>query len=243
MSARLSVITVCLNDLKGLRRTLASVEKQSSDDIEIVIIDGVSSDGTVEFLKEYESRYPLVWSSEPDKGIFDAMNKGIATATGEVVVFLNAADSFSDDEVARFVLDDWQKEGWDWGFGAVRVCDLDGELISGAVLAPFRQRRIELGVSYIPHQSMYIRREFFAQIGDHDLRFGIAADQEFAIRAAKVSAPRTWIRFIYHHARNKNDALFMGSNAADVAFTAGISGYRMLRDFARRVKSGPTPRE
>jgi len=165
--------------------------------------------------------------------------------------------------VAQFVLDDWEKERWDWGYGAVRVCSLEGELISGAVLAPFRQRRVELGVSYIPHQSMYIRREFFAQIGDHDLRFGIAADQEFVIRAAKVSQPRTWIRFLsdfqvggahaqisrwdreflYHRMRGKNDAEFMGSAAADVAFTAGISGYRVLRDFARRVKSGPTPRE
>lgn len=98
--ARLSIITVNLNDAAGLHKTLVSVwERQSFSDFEHIVIDGASTDGSVEVIKEYADRLAY-WVSEPDKGIYNAMNKGIAAAKGEYLLFLNSGDWLEDDSLA-----------------------------------------------------------------------------------------------------------------------------------------------
>ena len=113
---KLSIITINYNDATGLKKTLDSVAKQTSCNFEHIIIDGASTDGSVEIIREYESTLAsslsplasnLKWLSELDKGIYNAMNKGIKMATGDYLLFLNSGDCLVDDEVVEhFVLCD-----------------------------------------------------------------------------------------------------------------------------------------
>lgn len=100
---KLSIITINYNNADGLRKTIKSVTEQDYQDFEWVIIDGGSTDGSVELLKENEHRISY-WVSEPDKGIYNAMNKGIQKVTGEFCQFLNSGDSFIDDHVLSSVI-------------------------------------------------------------------------------------------------------------------------------------------
>ncbi len=95
---KVSIVTVVYNDAKGLEKTIKSVINQTYKNVEFIIIDGGSTDGTVEIIKKYED-YIDYWVSEEDKGIYDAMNKGIKAATGTWINFMNAGDVFVDCEV------------------------------------------------------------------------------------------------------------------------------------------------
>ena len=98
---KLSIITITRNDLEGLKRTAQSIASQSWKDYEWLVIDGASTDGTVDFIRSLE-RQPDYWVSEPDKGIYDAMNKGIVRSTGEYLLFMNSGDSFyASDTLAQ----------------------------------------------------------------------------------------------------------------------------------------------
>jgi len=97
-----SIITICYNDLVGLKRTFNSVKKQNFKNFEWVVVDGASTDGTNLFLQEIDMK-GLSWTSEPDKGIYNAMNKGISYSTGEYIVFMNAGDVFYDELVLQKV--------------------------------------------------------------------------------------------------------------------------------------------
>ena len=89
----ISIVTVTYHDKIGLEKTIKSVQGQSYDNIEYIVIDGGSTDGTIEIIKKYEDRIDY-WISEPDSGIYDAMNKGIDAATGDFVIFMNSNDTF-----------------------------------------------------------------------------------------------------------------------------------------------------
>ncbi|MBQ3658503.1 MAG: glycosyltransferase [Bacteroidales bacterium] len=95
---RISVITVCLNASKTIEQTILSIINQTYDNIEYIIIDGVSTDGTLDIIKKYESKISLC-QSEPDNGIYDAMNKGLKLATGDFLIFMGADDVFYNENV------------------------------------------------------------------------------------------------------------------------------------------------
>ncbi len=101
-SHKVSIITIVYNDAKGLERTIKSVINQTFTDYEYIIIDGGSTDGTIEIIKKYSAQITK-WISEPDKGIYDAMNKGIKMADGEWISMMNAGDIFADSHVLRQV--------------------------------------------------------------------------------------------------------------------------------------------
>ena len=94
----ISVITVCYNVASSIEKTMLSVLNQTYKNLEYIIIDGNSTDGTVDIIKRYAERLTF-WISEPDNGIYDAMNKGIVKATGEFLIFMNAGDQFLNDKV------------------------------------------------------------------------------------------------------------------------------------------------
>lgn len=106
----ITVVTVCYNAVNELEETMLSVLNQTYDNIEYIVIDGGSTDGTVDIIKKYADRLAY-WVSEPDKGIYDAMNKGISVATGEWINFMNAGDRFYDEgTIERMSLSFCEKE-------------------------------------------------------------------------------------------------------------------------------------
>lgn len=103
MMMKISVVTVCYNAVKSIEETMLSVLNQTYDNIEYIIIDGGSTDGTVDIIKKYSDRLAY-WVSEPDKGIYDAMNKGIIAATGDYINFMNAGDSFFKKDTIKYAV-------------------------------------------------------------------------------------------------------------------------------------------
>jgi glycosyltransferase involved in cell wall biosynthesis len=107
---KISIITVCYQASKTIRRCIESVTSQVYADIEYIIIDGQSTDGTLEILGEYSNKISH-WISEPDKGIYDAMNKGIRMASGDIIGFLNADDWFADQNAVNHIAEAFKENG------------------------------------------------------------------------------------------------------------------------------------
>jgi glycosyltransferase involved in cell wall biosynthesis len=249
------VITVTRNNLQGLKKTLASVEMQIFDNYEWIVVDGNSTDGTQSWVNSLVEDSRRFFTSGADNGVYDAMNKGARQAKGEVLVFLNAGDSFSNKWVLDFVMSDFLRNQWDWAFGAQRFVDLDGQITKPGIQYPFRKRRLELGLAYVPHQATYVRRSVFQAMGGFDLSFGIASDQELAIRLADNLQPQSWLEFLvdfeegglhsqvnywlreflYHRMRLKNEKLVFGSRLLDFTFSISVGSYREARKFAAHL--------
>lgn len=192
------MITIALNDLDGLIYTTDSVERQTYKNYEHIVVDGNSSDGSVDFCAAAEKRLSkFSYISEPDRGIYDAMNKGARMAHGDLLVFLNSSDGLTDSSVLAFVAEKWSESpDWQWGYGAMRHTDSNRLPFGGTVQAPFDRRQFELGRMYIPHPACYLGRDFFLNHGAFDESFGTAADQEFYFRVCGTHPPAVWIRFL-----------------------------------------------
>ena len=147
----LSIVTVTLNNLSGLKDTLASIPI-GHPSIEWILIDGSSSDGTVEFVQHLEKK-PEVFISEPDKGIFHAMNKGLKYVSGEIVIFLNSGDFFIDSTVPSRIIDSYAKNSWVWAVGgAVTVDKNKNQLWVWPKLKP-KSLKLRLAVNSYCHQA------------------------------------------------------------------------------------------
>jgi len=178
-----SIISVNLNDRAGLARTLASVARQTFTDREVVVVDGGSTDGSVDLIRENAGVVVTDWVSEKDGGIFDAMNKGIRRARGTYLVFMNGGDEFaSDDALARFFAAGEPKE--DLLYSDAIVEHEDGTTHVWEV--PERLDWDFFMRTSLPHQSTAFRRELFERIGPHDTRFRMGGDHELYLRAVVV---------------------------------------------------------
>lgn len=176
---KLTIITVNLNNKSGLIKTIDSVLEQSFKDFEYVIVDGGSSDGSFDVIQAAEARFPgLIWRSEPDSGVFNAMNKGIHLSKGEYLLFLNSGDYLVNDSVLSHVLDELHDV--DILLGIARVTKY-GNVIWNA----FPKTEYTLNDFYygsIAHQASFIKRDLFVSYGDYreDLKF--MSDWEFFLR-------------------------------------------------------------
>ena len=111
-NVKVSVITVVYNDVKNIEKTIKNVLKQTYTNLEYVVVDGASKDGTLDIIKRYEGK--LRWISEPDKGIYDAMQKGANTATGEWIIFRNCGDYFITPDAIDKVFSEYRDNGEDF---------------------------------------------------------------------------------------------------------------------------------
>ena len=180
---KVSIITVCFNSAATIRDSIDSVMTQSYRDIEYIVIDGASTDGTLHILGEYQDRIAKV-ISEPDDGIYDAMNKGISLATGDVVGIVNSDDVLFDSDVISKIANVFQKN---------RACDAvyanlvyvkrnNLDAVTRTVIAPsFGLWKIRFGF-IIPHPTFYARRELFSRLGNYKLDYRVAADFELMAR-------------------------------------------------------------
>lgn len=171
---KFSIITVCRNEADTIRATCQSILEQTWQDYEWIVVDGASTDGTLEILEEFRDRITTL-VSEVDAGIYDAMNKGIDLTCGEYVVFMNGGDSFAFKEVLALVAQAPQK---DLIYGNLRFDTIDGEIHT----SPDQFSGSGLMNCMIPHQASFYRREMFDTFGKYDASYRIAADYEFNAR-------------------------------------------------------------
>lgn len=170
-----SIITINYNNRDGLRRTIESVVNQTFRDFEYIIIDGGSTDGSVEVIEEYADRIDY-WVSEPDKGIYNAMNKGILQAHGEYLNFMNSGDCFYDEgclsKVAESVLTADIIVGRDYH----RNPQTGGEF---RTIFPRQLSMFTFCQKYLPHQSSFFKKEICQSL--YDERYRIVSDWKFYI--------------------------------------------------------------
>lgn len=174
---KVSIITVTYNCAKTLEQTIQSVFCQTYSNIEYIIIDGGSTDGTIEIIKKYEDKITY-WVSEPDDGIYDAMNKGIAKATGEIIGILNADDWYHEYAVGNAVY--WiLKSGCDVVHGDVEL--LDSQENSYRVLHPKSIENIWHCMVF-NHPTCFVRTSVYQRLGVFSSIYEIAGDYELFLR-------------------------------------------------------------
>ena len=188
---KISIITVTFNSEKTLRYTIESVLNQNYDDIEYLIIDGGSTDSTLDIIKCYEPKFEgkLHYISEPDKGIYDAMNKGILMATGNVVGFLNSDDLFIDKKVAEDIVSafDTNTDAIYANLYFVQSTDVN-QIVRIWKGSPY----VSFKYGWCPtHPTFYVRREIYQQYGGFDLSFDVSADFELMLRLIEKVHIRT----------------------------------------------------
>lgn len=165
----ISIITINYNHTEGLRRTIRSVIGQTSHDYEFIVIDGGSTDGSVDVIKQYESQIDY-WVSEPDRGIYHAMNKGIAVAQGEYCIFMNSGDEFYSEDVIEKVLEYKMQEDI--------VC---GDICFGERSVSPNPESVTMRTFYkhtLYHQASFIRTRLLRE-HPYDEQMSSAADWKF----------------------------------------------------------------
>ena len=182
---KISVITVTYNSEKTIRDTLESVLRQTYRDIEYIIVDGASKDRTIEIVKEYESALEgrLRYVSEVDHGAYEAMNKGLGMATGDVVGFLNSDDFFTSNDVIQDVASTIESNDIDAVYGDVHFVKTDdvSERVRYYSSRFFTRPLMRFG--FMPaHPSFYCRRNAYLKYGGFDTSYKIAADFENLLR-------------------------------------------------------------
>lgn len=175
---RISVITVSLNSVKTIERTIQSVIRQSYDGLEYIIIDGGSTDGTTEIIKRYED-YIAYWISEKDDGIYDAMNKGIARSTGEIIAFLNSDDWYEENTLVK-VNHYYEKHNPMILTGRLHILK-KGKWIKYSHILGSDEENIRMAMIY-QHPATFARREVFERFGGFHTGYKIAADFEWMLR-------------------------------------------------------------
>ncbi len=209
-SVKISIVTVTYNDKEHLRKTLDSLIKQKYKDYESIVVDGASSDGTVELLKEYEKKMDgkMRWVSEKDDGLYYAINKGIGMAKGEVIGLLY--DEYANDDVLNKIVSCFEKTKCDVVHGDLVYMDENENII----------RYWEMGTGNIKsgwmaaHPTLYVKKEVYDKYGLYNTSYRGGADYEFEVRIFKDNN----LRVEYIH--NVLIKMFYGGTS-----TNGLKGY------------------
>jgi len=181
----LSVITINRNNAAGLEKTLQSVAAQTIKEFEYIIIDGASTDGSVEVIKKYESQFAqLKWVSEPDMGIYNAMNKGLRMALGDYIQILNSADALAAPDVIERMFAALEKLGHpSILYGNMIKCFHDGRRMIDKCFAGQEITMLGMFSGTLNHNPAYIRRDLFEKYGYYDENLSIVSDWKWYLQA------------------------------------------------------------
>ncbi len=203
---KVSVITVCFNLIKNGRgktfvRALESVAEQSYENIEHIIIDGASTDSTSELLGECSSRFNIKVLSEPDKGIYDAMNKGIRLSEGKYIIFLNSDDFFHEKNGIENAVKLLEDSRADFSYSGIRV-SYDDE--TRYEIHPAKIYNIFTSVPFC-HQAMAVRKDVFIKYGFFDESLKMSADYDFMLRIVLAGCAGVYCPLVYATFRGGGD--------------------------------------
>jgi glycosyltransferase involved in cell wall biosynthesis len=177
---KITIITVCYNSANTLEKTILSVAGQSYKNIEYIIVDGNSKDKTLSIIQNHENKITK-WISEPDKGLYDAMNKGIALATGDIIGILNSDDTFYSDTIIEEIAAFHSKNTIDASVGNIMQHTEDGKVVRIYSSKYWSPEKLKIG--YMPpHPSIFFKRALFKELGFYELGFIIGADYELITR-------------------------------------------------------------
>ncbi len=178
---KISIITITFNSAKTLQRTLDSVQNQTYADIEHILVDGASSDGTREMIQAYAKKRDNVrWISEPDEGIYNALNKGIRMATGDVIGFLHSDDVLNSSDSIEHIASAFSDKKVDVVYGDLQYCR--GEKVTRKWISnAYRPCSLKYGWMP-PHPTVYCRRKVYDEVGLYDEWFRISSDYDMMLR-------------------------------------------------------------
>jgi glycosyltransferase len=179
---KVSIITVCKNSASTIRDTILSVGRQTHPEIEYIVIDGLSLDGTIDIISEYKDKITH-FVSEGDKGLYFAMNRGISLATGDIVGILNSDDFFAHENVIKNIVHSFENNDIDCVYGDLVYVDrYNPEKISRVWKAGVGSARNFYFGWMPPHPAFFVKRELYHKCGPFDTRFRIASDYELMLR-------------------------------------------------------------
>ena len=180
---KVSIITVCYNSAETIKKTIESVLQQSYENIEYIVVDGASTDGTLDIVNQYQTGFQgrLQVISEPDNGIYDAMNKGIHVATGELIGILNSDDYYETDAVEHMV-ESMADDKYQILYGFVRAIQ------NGVEYSIDRQSHLFLNKRMIGHPACFVSKAVYDDFGCFDTEYVSVADYDFMLRMSKIES-------------------------------------------------------
>jgi glycosyltransferase involved in cell wall biosynthesis len=182
---KISIITATFNSAATVKDTFDSVLAQTHKDIEYIVVDGLSKDNTLDIIKEYEPKFEgkMRWISEKDKGLYDAMNKGIAMATGDVVGILNSDDFYINNDVVESISNTIEQEKVDCVYGNLHFVDAKD---TNKIVRTWKGSQHTAGAFkkgwHPAHPTFYAKLEHFRNFGAFDITFDVSADFELMLR-------------------------------------------------------------
>jgi glycosyltransferase involved in cell wall biosynthesis len=197
----ISIVTPSHNQARYLERTIQSVLSQDYPQVEYLIVDGSSTDGTLDIIHKYEDRLAW-WVSETDRGQTDAINKGFARARGDILAWINSDDTYEPGALSAAVT--YLQEHPEVGmvYGDCNYINQDGDVIGKFHAAQTNYRLLRQGYTHIPQQTMFFRANLWQQIGPLDPSFYFAMDYDLWTRIARHTeikyVPQTWANFRLH---------------------------------------------
>jgi glycosyltransferase len=179
---KVSIITTCFNREATIDETIKSVLSQTYPNIEYIVVDGASKDRSLEVIEQYKEKVATI-ISEPDHGMYEAINKGIRAATGDIIGLMHSDDLFYQDDVVEHIVEEFERTDVDLVYGNglfVDYKDTD-KVVRNWISGKFNKGKMRRG--WLPlHPTVYIRRECFDRLGLYDESYKIAADSEFLVR-------------------------------------------------------------
>jgi glycosyltransferase involved in cell wall biosynthesis len=181
---KISIITISYNAKATIGKTLKSVEVQSYKNIEHIIVDGSSIDNTLEICNSFQHISKII--SEPDDGVYDAFNKGLKLANGDVVGFLNADDVFNNENSVKEIADAFLNNETDIVYGNLDYVNQDGEIIRNWISKPYEKGLVKK--AWMPaHPTFYCKKKVYDQLGGYNDSFKIGGDFELCLRFLEVN--------------------------------------------------------
>ncbi len=213
---KISIITVCYNSEATLEDTIKSVAAQTYQDIEYIIVDGNSKDGTLNIIKKYPDTVTK-WISEQDRGLYDAMNKGIAMATGDYIGILNSDDTFYEPQTLEKVAEFLKNNNIDACTGDI-IQHKNGRIVRRYSSKKWTPEKLTIGFM-APHPSIFFKRSLFKKYGDYTLGYKIASDYELIIRY-----------FLKYAISWKYSGIITTSMMVGGASSSGMSSYHIITE-------------
>ena len=179
---KVSIITTCFNRENTIDKAIQSVLSQSYPNIEYIIVDGASKDGTMKIINRYKDQIDVV-VSEPDSGMYEAFNKGIKAATGDIIGLLHSDDILYDSSTIEFIVSEFRKTNADLIYGNGMYITNDEPSKVKRIYPATHHRHYYLYFGWIPlHTTIYVKREIFEKYGLYDTSYSIASDYEISLR-------------------------------------------------------------